>query len=131
MDLSAAPEKSQRNTRQKGAIREVFTSVDRPLGPQEVLDLAGSSIEGLGIATVYRNIKMLVEEGWLTPVDLPGEPSRYEVAGKAHHHHFHCQTCGKVYEVPGCPIQIKPILPKGFVATAHELVLYGKCDLCA
>lgn len=121
----------QRNTRQKSAIREVFEAIDRPLGPQEVLDHASLQTNGIGIATVYRNIKALVEEGWLTPVDLPGDPSRYEVAGKDHHHHFHCQNCGKVFEVPGCPIQVKPLLPPGFVATTHEVVLYGRCDVCS
>jgi len=121
----------QRNTKQKAAIREVFTEMDRPLGPQEVLEHAGGQIEGLGIATVYRNIKALVEEGWLTPVDLPGEPSRYEVSGKAHHHHFHCQVCKRVFDLPGCPVQVKPQLPDGFVALTHELVLYGNCDQCS
>ncbi len=121
----------QRNTRQKSAIRDVFEAMDRPLGPQEVLDHAAVQTKGIGIATVYRNIKALVEEGWLTPVDLPGEPSRYEISGKAHHHHFHCQNCGKVYDLPGCPIQVKPSLPPGFIATAHEVVLYGRCDVCS
>lgn len=121
----------QRNTRQKSAIRDVFEAMDRPLGPQEVLDHASSHTKGIGIATVYRNIKALVEEGWLTAVDLPGEPSRYEVAGKDHHHHFHCQKCGKVFEVPGCPIHVKPLLPPGFVTTSHEVVLYGRCDVCS
>lgn len=121
----------QRKTRQKSAIRDVFIAVDRPLGPQEVLEHAASKIKGLGIATVYRNIKALVEEGWLTPVDLPGDSSRYEVSGKAHHHHFHCRNCGKVFDLPGCPVQVKPNLPAGFVATAHELVLYGRCDVCS
>jgi Fur family ferric uptake transcriptional regulator len=135
MDRLSLPERDnksvlQRNTRQKAAIRDVFVGMDRPLGPQEVLEHAGTQIQGLGIATVYRNIKALVEEGWLTPVDLPGEPSRYEISGKAHHHHFHCEICKKVFDLPGCPVQIKPQLPPGFVATTHELVLYGECDVC-
>jgi Fur family ferric uptake transcriptional regulator len=121
----------QRNTRQKAAIREVFLAMDRPLGPQEVLEHAGSRKTGLGIATVYRNIKSLVEEGWLTPVGLPGEPDRYEVAGKAHHHHFHCERCQKVFDLPGCPVQLKASLPEGYVSTRHELVLYGKCPSCS
>lgn len=103
---------------------------DRPLSPQEVLEMAGHRIEGLGIATVYRNIKQLVEDAWLTTVELPGEPPRYEVAGKAHHHHFHCRRCARVFEVPGCALSVKPALPKGFTVTSHEIVLYGTCDGC-
>jgi Fur family transcriptional regulator, ferric uptake regulator len=121
----------QRNTRQKAAIREVFIAEGRPLGPQEVLEQASGQIEGLGIATVYRNIKSLLEEGWLNEVELPGEPSRYEIAGKGHHHHFHCLECKRVFDVPGCPIQVKPTLPAGFVTTRHEVVLYGKCMGCS
>jgi Fur family ferric uptake transcriptional regulator len=46
------------------------------LNPNEVLELAAAGHEGIGIATVYRNIKNLVEEGWLTTVELPGESAR-------------------------------------------------------
>jgi Fur family ferric uptake transcriptional regulator len=127
---SEAKASLQRNTRQKAAIRDVFVAEGRPLGPQEVLEQASGQIEGLGIATVYRNIKSLLEEGWLNEVELPGEPSRYEIAGKGHHHHFHCLDCKRVFDVPGCPIQVKPTLPAGFVTTRHEVVLYGKCVGC-
>ena len=42
----------------------------------------------LGIATVYRNIRSLTEEGELSEVKLPGENPRFELAGHQHHHHF-------------------------------------------
>jgi Fur family ferric uptake transcriptional regulator len=119
-----------RHTRQKAAIREVFAASGRPMGPQEVLREAASAVDGMGIATVYRNIKALVEEGWLVTVELPGEPARYEVSGKEHHHHFHCRACDKVFELPGCALPVKPALPRGFIATSHELVLYGTCPAC-
>lgn len=127
---SSASHTAQRNTRQKAAIRQVFLQSGRPMGPQEVLEEAAKEISGLGIATVYRNIKTLVEEGWLISVDLPGEPSRYEIAGKEHHHHFHCRSCDKVFELPGCSLALKPHLPKGFTATAHEVIVYGTCAVC-
>lgn len=88
-------------------------------------------MEGLGIATVYRNIRALEEQGWIVPVELPGEPPRYEVAGKAHHHHFHCRACDRVYEVPDCPADFTDITPSGFVLEEHEFVLYGRCADCA
>ena len=86
-----------RKTRQKDAIRSAFLHADRPLSPEEILTLAQASVSGLSIATVYRNVGGLVEEGWLTPVELPGEARRYERAGKEHHHHFSCRSCGKVF----------------------------------
>jgi Fur family ferric uptake transcriptional regulator len=120
----------ERNTRQRDAIRQVFEENDRPLGPQEVLDAAQEYRPGLGIATVYRTPKALTEEGWLTPVELPGEPQRYEIAGKGHHHHFRCRGCDRVFEIDGCLTNLKQLVPRGFRIDRHEVVLYGTCRTC-
>lgn len=120
-----------RNTRQRDAIRRAFEDAGGPLAPEQVLDAAQRSVRGLGIATVYRNIRALLEEGWLTPVELPGLPTRYELAGKAHHHHFQCRGCGHVFELEGCAITARHTLPRGFEITGHEVVLYGFCPECS
>lgn len=119
-----------RNTRQKTAIREAFAGANRPLSPEEVLRSAQQQHAGVGIATVYRNIQTLVEEGWLQPVEVPGDATRYEVAGKKHHHHFQCNDCGKLYDLEGCAAQSRPRLPKGFRASGHEFYVYGLCAAC-
>ncbi|MCL4793335.1 MAG: transcriptional repressor [Bryobacteraceae bacterium] len=119
-----------RKTRQRSAIREALETCGRPMSPDEVLALAQKKVSGLGIATVYRNLKALVEEGWLVPVELPGEPARYELAGKDHHHHFHCRACGRVFELHGCVDKLVEMVPAGFAMTGHELVLYGLCGSC-
>ena len=119
-----------RNTRQKEAIREAFTTADRPLAHEEVLEFAQKKVEGISIATVYRNINSLVEDKWLVPVEIPGTTTRYEVAGKKHHHHFKCNDCGRLFELNGCDVQVKPRLPRGFRTTGHEFFLYGLCPSC-
>jgi Fur family transcriptional regulator, ferric uptake regulator len=120
----------QRNTRQRDAIRGVLAAAGRPLGPQEVLTAARAELPGVGIATVYRTLKGLIEEGWLRAVELPGAAPRYEVAGKQHHHHFHCRHCDGVFEVEACPADIPRLLPGGFRLEGHEIILYGLCAGC-
>jgi Fur family transcriptional regulator, ferric uptake regulator len=120
-----------RNTRQKEAIRSAFVVADRPLSPDEALVLAQKQVEALSIATVYRNINMLVEEEWLARVEIPGDSTRYEVAGKEHHHHFQCNTCGTLHELQGCAVQFKPKLPRGFKYVGHEFFVYGVCSDCS
>jgi Fur family ferric uptake transcriptional regulator len=120
----------QRQTQQRAAIRRAFDEADRPLSPQEVLQRATGSIPSLGIATVYRNIRTLVAENWLRSVELPGTPDRYEVAGKGHHHHFHCRCCDGVFEVDACPGPMTDLSPNGFILEAHEIILYGLCRGC-
>jgi Fur family ferric uptake transcriptional regulator len=119
-----------RNTRQKEAIRAAFLTADRPLSPEEILSYAQKQVKGISVATVYRNIASLVEDKWLVSVELPGDSTRYEVAGKEHHHHFHCNACGKVFEMEGCAVEVKPKLPRGFRVTGHEFFLYGSCADC-
>ena len=119
-----------RNTRQRQAIRHVLAEADRPLGPQEILEASQMYAPGLGIATVYRTLKNLTNEGWLVSVELPGEPARYEIAGKAHHHHFRCRTCDRVYEINGCLSNLTQLTPRGFRLESHEVVLYGVCTTC-
>jgi Fur family ferric uptake transcriptional regulator len=120
-----------RNTKQKDAIRAAFTAADRPLSHEEALKLAQESVDGLSIATIYRNISLLVEEKWLTPVEIPGDTTRYEVSGKEHHHHFQCNLCGKLFDLQGCGIELKTKLPRGFKTTGHEFFVYGLCSACS
>lgn len=120
----------ERNTRQREAIRDAIAQAQRPLLPQEVLDAAQQQAPGLGIATVYRNLKALLAEGELQSVNLPGENPRFELAGHQHHHHFQCNQCQRVFDVHACPGDFSQLAPKGFTVEDHDLTLYGRCKDC-
>lgn len=119
-----------RKTKQRDAIRAVFHEQGRPLSPEEVRDLASKEIPGIGIATVYRNLKSLVETGVLRPVEIPGSAPRYEPADLGHHHHFQCNDCDKVFDIHTCPGDLKGMTPPGFQVTSHAITLYGHCPDC-
>ncbi len=121
----------ERDTSQRRAIRQVFRETDRPLSTDEVLKAAQKLKPNIGIATVYRTLKLLIDCKWLATVRLPGEPPRFEVADKPHHHHFHCRLCGRAFEVPGSDDLIRTLTPDGFVVESHDLVLYGLCSSCS
>jgi Fur family ferric uptake transcriptional regulator len=121
----------QRQTTQRRAIRQCIEDADRPLSPAEVHAAAAGKVPKLGLATVYRALAAMKEEGQLAVVSLPGEAPRYELAGKPHHHHFHCRQCDRVYELNGCPGDLKRLAPEKFVVESHEVVLYGLCPGCA
>lgn len=121
----------ERNTRQRTAIREVIADAARPLLPQEVLDAAQTQAPGMGMATVYRNLKALLENGEVQLVNLPGENPRYELADRTHHHHFQCRQCQRVFDVDACPGNLASLAPAGFTVEDHELTLYGHCNECA
>jgi Fur family transcriptional regulator, ferric uptake regulator len=116
-----------RKTRQREAIRDVFETADRPLTIDELVDAAG----GIGVATAYRAVAALLKEAWLEPVEIPGEPARYERSGKGHHHHFACERCARVFDVGGCIENVRKLAPPRFRVTAHAVTLYGLCSACS
>jgi Fur family transcriptional regulator, ferric uptake regulator len=120
----------ERTTRQRDAIRAVIQAAKRPLSPREVLDAAREVVRALGMATVYRNLKLLVAEATVQVITLPGESPRYEMREAAHHHHFQCTTCRRVYDVPGCPGNLRRLAPRGFRVEHHDVTLYGRCPDC-
>ena len=121
----------KRKTCQRAAIEQVFRQQGRPLRVEEILRHGRAIVESLNQATVYRNLKILVQKGWLKQINLPSLGSLYERTGKGHHHHFHCHACNRVFELPGCALNEEEAVPEGFVMENHEIFLYGVCPSCA
>ena len=121
----------ERATRQRDAIKSVIQASRRPLSTQEVLEGARATVRALGMATVYRNLKLLVAEGSVQVITLPGENPRYEMRESVHHHHFKCTACRRVYDVPGCPGNLRRLAPRGFRVEHHDVTLYGRCSDCS
>ncbi len=120
----------RRRTTQRSAIEEVFRNQDHPMAVEDVLRLGRQAVESLNQATVYRNLKLLLDEGWLRRINTPDSGGLYERAGKGHHHHFQCRACDRVFELSGCALNEKKSTPPGFVTEGHEVFLFGLCAGC-
>jgi Fur family transcriptional regulator, ferric uptake regulator len=120
----------KRRTNQRDAIQQVFQQNDRPLGIEEILKAGRKKVESLNQATVYRNLKLLVQKGWLQKINTPELGVLYEISGKKHHHHFQCRSCDRLFEVSGCALNERRSTPPGFVTEGHEVFLFGICSAC-
>jgi Fur family ferric uptake transcriptional regulator len=120
----------ERKTRQHQAIFDALVKAKRPLLAQEVLALASATVPQLSVATVYRQLKALQDEGVIKAVVLPGQNPRYEMASRAHHHHFQCRQCERVFDLEACPGNLDQLAPSGFKVEEHEIILYGRCSEC-
>jgi Fur family transcriptional regulator, ferric uptake regulator len=118
----------ERKTKQRQAIIEVLKLAQGPLSVQEILESCSAT---LGIATVYRNIKLLTENRQVQTVSLPDGTQRYEICPGRHHHHFQCRICNKVLDLDGCFLGEAPLeLPGGHRAESHEITFSGICAGC-
>ena len=64
-----------------------------------------NELPGVGRATVYRTIKLLLDAGVICKLVLPNGASKYSLARVEHHHHTLCIRCGTVGEFRDATIE--------------------------
>lgn len=117
-----------RMTGQRRTITQVLEdSTDHP-DAEELHARAVARDPGISIATVYRTVKLLEENGILDKVDFGDGRARYEDAERAHHDHLIDVTTGKVIEFFDPEIealQEKIARKLGYRLQGHRMELYG------
>lgn len=121
-------------TRQRIEIAERFLEAEGHLSAEELYQALSQEGRRVGLATVYRTLKMLVDAGLAQVRHFPDGTARYEnVYGEPAHDHLICVECGTIIEVEN------PFLDQlyqrafdlhGFVASGHRLVITGICSQC-
>jgi Fur family ferric uptake transcriptional regulator/Fur family peroxide stress response transcriptional regulator len=121
-----------RLTPQRRAVLDVLrSSHDHPTA-QDVLDRVRGTSPGIGAATVYRALGLLVESGQALELDLGDAAARYD-ANTARHDHVVCERCGAAADVDApLPPRLAENVTKvsGFAVTGHDLRFRGLCPTC-
>ena len=122
----------QRKTQQRQIILDIIDSAAGPLSVNEILSKTEEHGINIGIATVYRTVKLLLENDMICQVILPDGQSRYEAASTAkhHHHHLHCNSCDKVIDIHQCCEHLHESEVEGHLIQRHEITLFGVCKDC-
>lgn len=128
MDSRTPTQRQYRDTRQRAAIKQALQRADRPLSPKEILQMARNSVPNLGIATVYRNIKALMENDELTVVDIPGGTPRYLPSTATPRHLFIDEKTDRVYAVDIPHDGLEAYLPGNFKPSHYQVFFYGNVN---
>jgi Fe2+ or Zn2+ uptake regulation protein len=85
----------------------------------------------ISLGTVYRNLKLLAEDGLVRELDSRGF-GRYD-GNTARHDHFTCQVCGRIVDLIA-PVD-KRLLRRaarrtGLEIAHHRIEFYGRCKAC-
>ncbi len=89
----------------------------------------------IGLATVYRALQTLVEDGEVDVLrsDDDGE-AVYRRCSTGHHHHLVCRVCGRTEEVEGSEAERwaqRTATEHGFTDVTHVMEMFGTCAACA
>lgn len=114
-------------------VREVLAEFDSFISAQELHHVLRSRGESIGLATVYRNVQSLLDEGLIDAVRNEQGEVLYRRCSPKHHHHLVCRSCGKVVEVTGPSVERwaeRAAEQHGFVEVAHTVEIFGECPEC-
>ena len=90
----------------------------------------------VSLGTVYRNLRLLVEEGLVK--ELPGTAGPQAGAARfdgntSVHHHFTCSECGWIQDLAALvdrSLDRQMAARTGLQISHHRIEFYGRCDAC-
>ncbi len=122
-----------RQTKGQQAVLDTLGRSEHLLSAQEIYVQLRATEYPVGLATVYRAVESLVEEGKIQSISLEGQ-AYYQVAqGRHSRHHLVCLECKKVIPIAGCPVgELERQLSSqhAFVINYHVLDFFGTCAQC-
>ncbi len=106
-------------------------SIMQDMGHINIEDLykkVKSMFPNISLATLYKNMHLMLENKLLTEVSVKNSKTLYEIT-KDSHAHVHCENCGKVYDINFDFNQIN-IDKDGFELKDTQIIFSGICKNC-
>ncbi|HGD6171004.1 TPA: peroxide-responsive transcriptional repressor PerR [Streptococcus agalactiae] len=116
----------------KAIISYMVNSREHPSAEKIYNDLL-PEYPNMSLATVYNNLKVLVDEGFVTELKLCNYSTTYYDFMGHQHLNIACEDCGKIVDfvdVDLLDISREAHQQTGFEVTRVQLVAYGICPEC-
>jgi len=124
-------DKQLRVTPQRFAVyANLLGRTDHPTAEQIMNDL-NQDAPVSSQATIYNCLQALREVGLIREVLLAEGGCRYD-ANVEPHHHFRCQSCGAIADIPWQALQEIEVshLHGGWQVSGYEVTVHGTCEDC-
>ncbi len=107
----------------------ILKSINRAghINIDDIYDDLKKSYPTLSLATIYKNIILMLEQNVIIEVPINGKKSKYELK-KDEHIHLICKSCGNIEDREldsYCNIDIE-----NFKIVSKQINLYGLCKNC-
>ncbi len=123
-----------KSTRQRDTIVESFFRLDKHISADELLEVVREQAPRIGYATVYRTLKLLVEQGFALPKDFGDGITRYDPIHDQdpHHDHLICVDCRKIIEFNDeevARLLEKIAKSRNYQLRRKKLEIYAECKI--
>lgn len=116
----------------KAVIHYMIAAKHHPSAEQVYRDLK-PSIPSISLATVYNNLRVLVEEGIVSELKVSNDNTTYFDFMGHEHLNVVCEVCGRIadYMTPDLSIFKQDAEAQtGYQVTREHFLLYGLCPAC-
>jgi Fur family ferric uptake transcriptional regulator len=123
---------TMRMTRQRQVILEELKAMHTHPTADELHRRVRARMPSISLATVYRNLKLLAEAGFITEIRTVGAQRRYE-GNVDDHYHLTCVRCGRVDDAPvpaDSDLQEAVNNATGYRVLSHRVEFLGVCPAC-
>ena len=123
----------KRATRQLEAVFQALQGDPSHPFADEIYRRVRKKLPRISLATVYRNLQRLAEDGKIRTVLLGERVARYDPETNDHDH-FICESCGRVIDLfleRDRQVDLTSLVSDGYIVTTHNLTVYGVCQVCA
>lgn len=116
-------------TRLSSQLYQIVKASEKHMTAEEIFMVCKARNVKISIASVYRILSRLTEEGLVKKVAIAGEPDRFDKTVLAHDHMI-CEKCKAVSDIDAG--NLKQILEEraGMHITSYELCIHYICPKC-
>lgn len=127
-------EAGKKSTTQREIIVKHFFRLDEHITADELLEVVREEKPRIGYATVYRTLKLLVDQDLAVPKDFGDGQTRYDPIHNQdpHHDHLICIDCRKIIEFNDGDInaQLNELAEnKNYSVRRKKIELYAECQI--
>jgi Fur family ferric uptake transcriptional regulator len=119
-----------RYTRQAAAIVAVMSEMRTFRGARDIYRALNDDGRRVGLATVYRHLRVLADRGDVDTIQAASGEIRYLLRTSSTTWHLTCRSCGRTVEVDGSEIRAwarDVAAGAGFTLTGYTVELSGLC----
>ena len=123
----------KRATWQRQAVRQALGGSEGFVSAQALHSALRDQGSPIGLATVYRALNDLAEEGEADSLQQDGESLYRACTPGTHHHHLICRSCGLTVEIEADAVEqwAQGVAAEhGFTRPNHIVDVFGLCADC-
>jgi len=122
---------NSRSKQRDAIVRTLRNTTSHPTA-ERVYEQVKKEIPGVGLATIYRNLRLLSETGEIAEIATKAGTNHFD-GNAEQHYHFRCDRCGGIFDLDepvDKAIEDRVATRTGFKVMRHYVELGGLCLSC-